>query len=67
MSWQVQDTGAYIVRVEFNDTEGAPGTCLYGPFTKEDAEDFAQNWGADDTEIGDVEVLYVNNAAKEAS
>jgi hypothetical protein len=67
VSWQVSLDTYYIVRIEWNDSEGEPGESFYGPFTKADAEDFAQNWGADDTEIGDVDVIYLNKAIKETS
>jgi tRNA nucleotidyltransferase (CCA-adding enzyme) len=64
--WELVGPSKHIVRVEFNDSESAPGTILVGPFeSKEDAEDFAQNWGADDTEIGDVFVEHINTPMKE--
>ena len=66
MTWQVslEDT-AYIVRIEWNDSEGEPGESFYGPFTEDEANDFAENWNADDTEIGDVTVVPLNFALKE--
>lgn len=69
MSWNVITSSPeqYIVRVEYNDTEGAPGVCFYGPFIKEKADDFAQHWCEDDTEIGDVDVIPLNPAIKETS
>ena len=69
MSWTViaSSPEQYIVRVEYNDTEGAPGVCFYGPFIKGKADDFAENWNADDTEIGDVDVIFLNPAIKERS
>jgi hypothetical protein len=65
MSWQVRDI-AWTVQIEWNDSEGSPGVGLYGPFkTREDAEDFAQTWGEDDTEIGDTFVEFINTVEKE--
>lgn len=69
MSWRVdENVDQWIVRVEYNDTEGQPGEVVYGPFdTEDDAEDFAENWSADDTEIADVWVIYLNAVKKETS
>jgi hypothetical protein len=60
----LEDT-AYIVWIVWNDSEGEPGESFYGPFSEEDAEDFAENWSADDTEIEDVTVVPLNFAVKE--
>lgn len=64
--WRVVDQtleeASYIVRIDFNDTEGAPGTCYYGPFSKEDADDFCQNFDEDDQELDDAYVIFLNKA-----
>ena len=69
MSWRVdENVDQWIVRVGYNDTENQPGEVVYGPFESEDdAEDFAENWSADDTEIADVWVIYLNAVKKETS
>jgi len=69
MSWRVdENVDQWIVRVEYNDTENQPGEVVYGPFdTEDEAEDFAENWSADDTEIADVWVIYLNAVKKETS
>jgi hypothetical protein len=65
MGWQIVKGESYIVQVTFNDTEGDPGEVLCGPFlSKAEAEDFAENWGADSTEIEDVAVQFLNSVKK---
>lgn len=67
MSWATSDEGTrYVVRFVYNDTEGEPGEALYGPFdTVDEADDFCQNWRADDTEVEDAWVESLNPALKE--
>lgn len=50
----------YIVMIEWNDTEGKPGICYYGPFDRATAENFAQNFAEDDPELGEVEIYFLN-------
>lgn len=64
--WRVVDQTleeySYIVRIDFNNTEGAPGTCYYGPFSKAEADDFCQNFDEDDSELDDACVIFLNKA-----
>lgn len=61
-SWRIarHAPDQYIVMIEWNDTEGKPGVCYYGPFDKKTAEDFAQNFAEDDPELGEVEIIFLN-------
>jgi len=67
--WRVQEQPKelqqYIVQVYYNDTEGHAGTCFYGPFNAADADDFCQNYDADDTEMEDAFVIFLNAAVLE--
>jgi hypothetical protein len=68
-AWRVQEVPEaeqkYIVRVDYNDTEGHPGTCYYGEFTKDEADNFCREWDEDDTELEDAMVIFLNAAVLE--